>query len=64
MTHPAVAVALEWWRCSGPRTRERLGSLIEHFGDVYGVPREQRAALLEEAWRRIPSGQKAARSPS
>lgn len=59
--HPVVVLAMQWWVSSGPRTREHLGSLIEHFANEYAVPHEERAALLEEAWRQLPAWQKATR---
>jgi hypothetical protein len=57
--HPVVVLAMQWWVSSGPRTREHLGSLIEHFANEYAVPHEERAALLEEAWKQLPAWQKA-----
>lgn len=36
MTHEAT-LALEWWRASGPRTLERLATLVDHQLDVRAV---------------------------
>jgi hypothetical protein len=59
--HPVVVLAMQWWVSGRLRTREYLGSLIEHFADLYAVPHEERAVLLEEAWRQLPEWQKATR---
>jgi hypothetical protein len=32
----AAQAALEYWRASGERTRERLRSLVEHFANING----------------------------
>jgi hypothetical protein len=47
-----IDTALEWWRAGGPRTRERLAGLVEHYADLYDLPRGGRAEAVARAWER------------
>lgn len=43
-------VALEWWRASGPKTTERLMSLVAHQLDIHVILEpETRSAILQAA---------------
>lgn len=43
----AAKCAIEYWRCAGPRSMERLYSLAEHYAESNNVPL---AEVLERAY--------------
>jgi hypothetical protein len=54
-----IQTAIEWWRNSGDRTKERLRDILAHYAHTYAVDTPERIeAMLAEAWGRIPEWQK------
>ena len=51
--HIAGKVAVEWWRASGERSRDRLTNLVQHYGTSYALSDETISALADEAWRQV-----------
>jgi hypothetical protein len=48
--HLAVRTALQWLEAAGPRTKGRFAGLVRHYGELYGLSKQQIDCLIEEGW--------------
>lgn len=56
MTSTFVAkLALEYWRASGLRTRERLASLVDHVSGTYALSNEAQQTAQDLAANQVRS---------
>ena len=57
---PIVRLALFWFRAEKHRglTRERLDSLVSHFGTTYAIGAEHLAGLQRDAWEAFQKGER------
>jgi len=46
-----IDVSLEWWRASGPKTLDRLDSLVEHFTNIRGITDPEIVRACGSEWR-------------
>lgn len=54
MTEFPAQLAIEYFKASGAKTRERLNDLVEHFATSYGRLKELET-LQEQAAKAIPA---------